>query len=202
MVRAAKGDVLIFLDAHTEVNQRWLEPLLESVRKYPNIIVSPGVDNIHHDTFEYATAKSVDYTGSFTWKYIYTWKEIPDHFRTEKKEDPVYTATFVACVIAVDRLHFFSMGAFDEAMMIWGGENLEISFRYWMCAGGVQYIPCSKVGHVYRDYLPYTIPRRGAIDRNYQRSADVWMDEYSKFYYAAAHFRWVNSSPPGTAYIR
>ena len=189
--RAAKGDVLIFLDAHTEVNDRWLEPLMETIQLDPTVMLSSGIDTINMETFSYSNIKDTNWIGGFTWKYIYIWKEIPEHFEKLRKSkvDPVYTPTFVACVIVVDRKHFFSTGAFDEDMMIWGGENLEISFRYWMCAGGVKFVPCSKVGHVFRNFIPYTIPRVGSVDRNYQRSADVWMDEYGKFYYAASHLR-------------
>ena len=32
----------------------------------------------------------------------------------------------------MDRKYFFDLGAYDSGMNIWGGENLEISFRVCM----------------------------------------------------------------------
>ena len=73
-------------------------------------------------------------------------------------------------------------------MYIWGGENLDLSFRVWMCGGSVQIVPCSRVGHLFRHYLPYKFPSSlgggDVVDLNLRRVAEVWMGNYAKFYYA------------------
>lgn len=36
-------------------------------------------------------------------------------------------------LFAMDRSYFFELGDYDDQFKDWGGENLEMSFRIWMC---------------------------------------------------------------------
>lgn len=87
-------------------------------------------------------------------------------------------------LFAVNRQYFEYIGSYDMGMDIWGGENLEISFRVWQCGGAIKIVPCSRVGHIFRKRRPYSSPDgSNTMMKNSLRLAHVWMDNYKKFYF-------------------
>lgn len=58
--------------------------------------------------------------------------------------------------------------------------------KVWQCGGKLEIIPCSHVGHVFRDKSPYSFPGgvQNIVLHNAARVAEVWMDEWGEFYYA------------------
>ncbi|CAD5112159.1 DgyrCDS1397 [Dimorphilus gyrociliatus] len=186
--RAALADVSIFLDAHCEANEGWLEPMLAYLQKYPKAVVQPYVDGIDTGTIEYLPATEHLHVGAFNWELRYTWLKVPDHktiFHLNTGE-AIDSPTLVGCAIAVTRSFFDEIGGFDEGLEIWGGENLELGFRAWQCGGTVVTLLCSRVGHVFKNF-PYKFDgnREQVVTKNLMRVADVWMDGYKKFFYAS-----------------
>ena len=45
--------VVVFLDAHCEVNRNWLPPLLAPIYRNYTTMTVPIIDGVDHDTFEY-----------------------------------------------------------------------------------------------------------------------------------------------------
>lgn len=50
---------------------------------------------------------------------------------------------------------------------IGGGNNLSLRShpQVWMCGGRMEDIPCSRVGHIYRKYVPYKVPAGVSLAR-------------------------------------
>lgn len=55
-----------------------------------------------------------------------------------------------------------------------------------MCGGKLEILPCSRVGHVFRKATPYSFPGGTSqiVNHNNARLVDVWLDEWSEFYYS------------------
>lgn len=183
----AKGQVVIFLDAHTEVNRAWLEPLLDEIRLNRKQVLQPFVDAIDAMSLEIGPA-GVYHVGAFSWDLRYTWLRLSEHTQKLAEETglPFFTPTLVGCAIAVDKEYFLSIGSFDEGLRIWGGENIELGFRAWQCGGKVTTVTCSHVGHVFKEF-PYTFDgnKEDTVQKNLIRVSETWMDGLKKFFYAS-----------------
>lgn len=183
----SKGQVITFLDAHCECTVGWLEPLLARIKHDRKTVVCPIIDVISDDTFEYMAGSDMTY-GGFNWKLNFRWYPVPQREMDRRKGDrtlPVRTPTMAGGLFSIDRDYFQEIGTYDAGMDIWGGENLEISFRIWQCGGTLEIVTCSHVGHVFRKATPYTFPGGTGqiINKNNRRLAEVWMDEFKNFFY-------------------
>lgn len=183
----ASGEVLVFLDSHCECAEGWLEPLIDPIARNPNISTVPLIEIIDDNTFQlYSTPIESVQVGGFDWNLIFDWHPVPRYEmdRRKHKTDPIRSPTMAGGLFAINRKYFEMLGSYDPGMDIWGGENLEISFKVWMCGGELVCTPCSHVGHIFRKRSPYKWPSNvNVVRKNTVRLAEVWLDEYKNYYY-------------------
>lgn len=211
-VKYSTGKVLVFLDAHCECNQGWLEPLLAPIVESRSTVTVPIIDVIDFKNMQLVTAVTHS-RGVFDMSMTFSWGALPNHERLKQNKNRTILTKAPASKIpafflykkwgnglfsilifilvagglyAIDKEYFQAIGSYDEEMRIWGGENIEMSLRLWMCGGRILSPPCSRVGHIFRDETPYEMP--GGSDKvifgNEARFVDVWLDEYKGLFYA------------------
>lgn len=187
----ATADVVIFLDAHCEVNVNWLPPLLAPIKHNRRVMTVPVIDGIDANTWEYRSVYGTadrHFSGIFEWGLLYKETAISDAERTSRPYNsmPFRSPTHAGGLFAIDRLWFQELGYYDEGLQIWGGEQYELSFKIWQCGGGILFVPCSHVGHVYRSHMPYSFGKlsgKPIIATNMIRVIRTWMDEYAQYYF-------------------
>ncbi|KAG9349213.1 hypothetical protein JZ751_027656 [Albula glossodonta] len=168
------------LGASVASGDGWLEPLLARIAENYTAVVSPDITTIDLNTFEFMKPSPYGQNhnrGNFDWTLAFGWESLPSHERKRRKDEtyPIKTPTFAGGLFSISKEYFYHIGSYDEQMEIWGGENIEMSFRI---------IPCSIVGHVFRTKSPHTFPKgTQVIARNQVRLAEVWMDDYKDIFY-------------------
>uniref|UniRef100_A0A6J0U9Y1 Polypeptide N-acetylgalactosaminyltransferase n=1 Tax=Pogona vitticeps TaxID=103695 RepID=A0A6J0U9Y1_9SAUR len=187
----ARGDVLTFLDSHVECNVGWLEPLLERIHLNRKKVACPVIEVISDKDMSYMTVDSFQ-RGIFTWPMNFGWKPIPPDVIVKnkiKETDTIKCPVMAGGLFSIDKKYFFELGTYDPGLDVWGGENMELSFKVWMCGGEIEIIPCSRVGHIFRNDNPYSFPkdRLATVERNLARVAEVWLDEYKDLFYGHAY---------------
>lgn len=190
----ARGEVIVFLDAHCEVNLNWLPPLLAPIRKDRTTMTVPVIDGIDHQTFEVRPVyqEGHHFRGIFEWGMLYKENELPPTEAKSRKHhsEPYRSPTHAGGLFAINREYFLEIGAYDPGLLVWGGENFELSFKIWQCGGRILWVPCSRVGHVYRAFMPYNFgklarKKKGPlITINYKRVIETWFDDkYKEYFY-------------------
>ncbi|XP_051566293.1 polypeptide N-acetylgalactosaminyltransferase 5-like [Myxocyprinus asiaticus] len=195
---AATGEVLTFLDSHVECNVGWLEPLLERVYLDRKKVVCPVIEVISDKDMSYMLVDNFQ-RGIFRWPLVFAWSALPEEYIRQnhvKDSDPIRCPIMAGGLFSIDKNYFYELGAYDPGLDVWGGENMEISFKIWMCGGEIEIIPCSRVGHIFRGDNPYKFPkdRVKTVERNLARVAEVWLDEYKELFYGHGYHHLLDKS--------
>lgn len=194
----SKGDVVIFLDAHCEVNRNWLPPLLAPIYRNRKTMTVPFIDGVNYKSFEYRPVYAANALVRGIWEWGFFYKEMdltPEQVAKRKsKSEPYKSPTHAGGLFAIDRKYFEELGYYDDGLHIWGGEQYELSFKIWQCGGSIEWIPCSRIGHIYRGPVPagYHVADKCKskndapyiVQKNYKRVIEVWWeDKYKEFFY-------------------
>ncbi|XP_020494769.3 probable polypeptide N-acetylgalactosaminyltransferase 8 [Labrus bergylta] len=174
----ASGDVVAILDAHIEVAEGWAEPLLARIKADRTVVVSPVFDKVHFDDLH--VERYIPASHGFDWALWCMYESFGKEWYKMDDESQPGKSPSVMGIFAADRVFLGEIGGLDGGMTVYGGENVELGIRVWLCGGSVEVVPCSRVAHVERAYKPYAPDLDSAMRRNALRAAEIWMDDYKK----------------------
>lgn len=181
-VAMAKAPVLVFMEAHCIVNRQWLEPLLERVVIDEKALAMPALDVIPPENFG-VYRKSVH---GYHWRYEWNLNLIQTNPLGYRKEtwEPYTSPGTSGGIFAMRKDWFQQLHLFDTGMLEWGGDHVELTMKVWRCGGRIEIVPCSRIGHVFREpkNRPYDVSVNQVVS-NYARLAQVWLKDHLKHFY-------------------
>ncbi|XP_028256464.1 probable polypeptide N-acetylgalactosaminyltransferase 8 [Parambassis ranga] len=174
--KMATADVVAILDAHIEVHVQWAEPLLTRIKEDRTVIVTPVFDKVNF--YDLAVTPYIPAADAFDWALWCMYESFrPDWYDLKDNSLPGKSPSIMG-ILVTDRKFFGEIGSLDGGMKIYGGENVELGIRVWLCGGSIEVVPCSKIAHIERQAKPYLPDLSVTMKRNALRVAEVWLDEY------------------------
>jgi len=159
----ARGDLLVFADAHVDPDQGWL-------RRIATAFTDPGVA---------AVAPAVSRVDDRRVKgYGFTWRDstLSVRWLTRRAPAPVPVPFLCGCFICVRRDDFEAVGGFDEGLRTWGYEDAEICLNLWRRGRQCMVVPEVEVAHLFRPSFPYAFGMVKAL-HNRMRLAAVHLPQ-------------------------
>lgn len=78
---------------------------------------------------------------------LYKENEVPkrEQKRREHNSEPYQAPTHAGGLFAINREYFIKLGSYDPGLLVWGGENFELSFKIWQCGGKIEWVSLKKM---------------------------------------------------------
>uniref|UniRef100_A0AAQ4QM53 Polypeptide N-acetylgalactosaminyltransferase n=1 Tax=Gasterosteus aculeatus aculeatus TaxID=481459 RepID=A0AAQ4QM53_GASAC len=178
------------------LSQREKAQRKHTTQPYRTVCTVPLIDSIHGQRFTIEPQGGGDEDGFArgAWDWSMLWKRVPLGEAEKKlrktKTEPYRSPAMAGGLFAIERDFFFELGLYDPGLQIWGGENFEISYKIWQCGGQLLFVPCSRIGHIYRlqgwqgNPPPAHVGSSPTL-KNYVRVVETWWDEYKDYFYAS-----------------
>jgi polypeptide N-acetylgalactosaminyltransferase len=180
-VAMATGDVLVFMEAHCIPNKHWLQHILRRVVLNPRVLAMPTLDVIPQTNWHiYQPMSPGHWRYEWNFNLIHTNPAEISHHSSEPYTSPGTSGG----IFAMRKDWFEELGLFDPGMREWGGDHMELTMKVWRCGGRIEIVPCSRVGHLYRDpeHRPYNVVVDTVV-QNYKRLAELWAKDHLSYFY-------------------
>lgn len=163
-LQQARGEVIVFADAHVDVPERWWEPMVAALNR-PNVgVVGPAIGAMGVQTAPISYGQEI------------LEPNLRGRWLPRRGETAYPVPSLGGGFMAMRRETLDDAGAFDEGMPEWGSEDLELCIRYWRLGYQVLVVPEVLILHYFRKVRPYAIANE-VVTRNLLRVALLHFDQ-------------------------
>lgn len=143
--RHARGQILVFCDAHVEVPPGWSEPLLRALTDPMAGAVMPaiGILDSEDDARGYGMKFSND-------KLDVEWLH-------RMGEGPYPVPLLCGCFLAMRRQVYQDLKGFDPGMLVYGEEDIELSLHLWLQGYECRVVPEVVIAHRFSPQFRYPV---------------------------------------------
>lgn len=163
-LRDARGEIVVFADAHVDVPPHWWHPVARTLRRPEVGVVGPA----------FGVIGSADYPKGYGQRIAdatlrVEWLEC-------RGDEPYPVPALGGGFMAIRASVLEDAGGFDDGMSQWGSEDTELSLRYWLLGYEAWVIPELEIPHQFREASPYTVEWRHTV-HNTLRTAFLHLSE-------------------------
>jgi glycosyltransferase involved in cell wall biosynthesis len=147
----ARGEAVVFLDAHSYTPDGWLGDLLAPLQSRSVGLIAPALGSLAHPQGPKG--------------YGLTWEDpsLLMCWLPARDTSPYPVPLLCGACQAARRSEFLSAGGFDAEMTRWGSEDHELSLRFWLMGYTVLVHPQVFVYHQFQDVHPYQVNWYGVL---------------------------------------
>lgn len=105
------------------------------------LITTEGKSSFFYNKFKDLFYFSFESNRIFEWGMLYKENEVPPREQKRRKynSEPYKSPTHAGGLFAINRDFFLELGTYDPGLLVWGGENFELSFKIWQCGGSIEW---------------------------------------------------------------
>lgn len=162
--RKARGNLIVFSDAHVEPPPGWWRPLAEALKDPEAGAVGPGITDF----------ADPDRRG-FGMRYLDA--SLDSEWLCPEFDDVLPVPLLPGGFWAIRREVFERTGGLDEGMMRFGSEDFEFSLRLWMLGYELRAVPEVEVAHLFRDARDSVVENRWALHNQLRTAYLHFSDE-------------------------
>jgi GT2 family glycosyltransferase len=145
----AKGDILVFADAHIRLPKLWWQPLAEILENPKVAAAAPAISQLN------VTQLNAPESQGYGLKFKNPAMEI--QWLKRHGDAPFPAAILPGCCLAMRRDAFEVAGGWDGGLLHRGGVDNELAVRLWLLGFDLMVAPQVVCQHLFRQVSPYPV---------------------------------------------